>query len=318
MPNTTHLTTQQRHIRAAEMRDAGFTYRQICDELGFVPTSGAAGNAVRRGRALLAEQSTVPYWLNRRFGIEVEHCGTSLYRSAQAMRDAGLDAVEPGYTHRVMAEWKLVPDGSCGNEAVSPILRGADGWAQVKTAMDAIRSIGGRVTRSCGMHLHLDMSDMNGAQIARLVQFYADFQREVDQFVSPSRRSVNANRWCQGLRSHEVTTITESFTQSGTSPAHVDRYRTLNVTSFPKYGTLEFRQHQGCLNGANARAWGNLLMAMVEVARQDRCDEVEHGDNFLTSLAAVVGMTPVQVRRLKSRKDRLGVRVHTTVTTASM
>jgi len=304
MPNTTSLSTQQRHIRAAQMRDAGFTFRQICDELGFEYRSGAAGNAVRRGRALLAEQSSVPYWLNRRFGIEIEHCGTSLYRSAQAMRDAGLDTVEPGYTHRVMSEWKLVPDGSCGNEAVSPILRGSDGWAQVKTAMDALRGAGGRVSRACGMHVHLDMSDMSGSQIARLIEFYVEFQSEVDQFVSPSRRGTASNRWCApyygGARG-----IADYFRQNGTCPPGAGRYHTLNVTSYPKYGTLEFRQHQGCLNAANARAWGNLLMAMVEVARQDRCDEVEHGENFLTSLAAVVGMTTVQVRRLTSRKDRL-------------
>jgi len=301
----TTAATQARHIEAARMRDAGFTYRQICDRLGFNYDSGAAGNAVRRGRILLAEQAATPSWLNRRFGIEIEHTGTSLYSSAAAMRAAGLDVIEPGYTHRVTREWKLVPDGSCGNEAVSPILRGADGWGQVKSAMDAIRSAGGRVSRACGMHVHLDMADMDGHAIARLIEFYVEFQSEVDQFVSPSRRTTTGgNRWCRpyfgGARG-----IADHFRTHGTAMPGADRYHTLNVTSYPKYGTLEFRQHQGCLNAANARAWGNLVMAMTEVAKQDRCSEVEHGANFLSSLAAVVGMTPVQVRRLQSRKDRL-------------
>lgn len=303
---TTTAATEARHIRAAQMRDAGFTFRQICAELGYDYNSGAAGHAVRNGRRLLALQNTSePYWMRRRFGIELEHNGVSLYRVAQALRDAGLQAVEPGYTHRVMAEWKIVPDGSCGNEAVSPILRGKDGWRDVKTAMQAIRSIGGRVTRACGMHVHLDMSDLDGEQIARVLETYVAFQSEVDQFLAPSRRSSADNQWCRPWYGSALAAAAAQFRYDRSAPQHADRYRTLNVAAFPKYGTLEFRQHQGSLNAKTAQTWGTLIMALVEVARLDRMSDLEHGENFLTSLAAVVGMTAVQVRNLQDRKDRL-------------
>jgi hypothetical protein len=45
------------------------------------------------------------------------------------------------------------------------------------------------------------------------------------------------------------------------------RYWTVNVNSFPKYGTLEFRQHQGTLNGKKAVNWVKMLLAMATTAQ---------------------------------------------------
>lgn len=303
---TTTAASQARHIEAARLRQAGWTFRQIAEHLGYDYNSGATGHAVRNGLRLLAEMQTQePFWMRRRFGIEIEHAGISLYRSAEALRDGGLDTVEMGYTHRVVREWKIVPDGSCGNEAVSPILKGKDGWAAVKVAMDSLRSAGARVTRQCGMHVHLDMQDMTGEQIGSFIELWADFQQDIDQFVSPSRRSHNANQWCRPLRASEVQAYASQFRMDRSAPQHADRYRSLNVTAFPKYGTLEIRQHQGSLNAKTARCWGTLIMALVEVARQGRKAELLHGSDFLSSLQAIVGLTDVQVRDLQARADRL-------------
>lgn len=301
---TTRNITDARHIEAAQLRAAGWTLAQVGAHLGLTPRG--ARHAAWHGNQLLAEAGTAEaYWLRRRFGIEIEHCGISEYTGAQVLRDAGLEATAPGYTHQVLREWKVVPDSTCGSEAVSPILRGKEGWEQVKVAMQALRANGGSVTRRCGMHVHLDMSDMDGTQIARFIELYVAFQAEIDAFVAPSRRSGADNQWCQPWYGG-IARVADYFRTHGTCQPGVSRYHTINVASYAKYGTIEVRQHQGSLNAATAKSWGTLLMALVEVARTDRVSEVEHGDGFLASVALVVGMDQRALRRLESRKARLG------------
>jgi hypothetical protein len=47
---------------------------------------------------------------------------------------------------------------------------------------------------------------------------------------------------------------------------HFDRYRTVNVTAYPKYGSIEFRQHQGTLSYAKMLRWVKLGQSIVEAA----------------------------------------------------
>lgn len=303
---TTRNITDARHIEAAQLRAAGYTLAQVGERLGLTPRG--ARHAAWHGNQLLAEQNTQEaYWLRRRFGIEIETCGIGEHTGARALSDAGLEATAPGYTHQVLREWKVVPDSTCGAEAVSPILRGKEGWQQVKVAMQALRSAGASVSRRCGMHVHLDMGDMDGTQIARFIELYVEFQAEIDAFVSPSRRSGADNQWCQPWYGG-IARVANYFRDHGTCQPGVSRYHTINVASYAKYGTIEVRQHQGSLNAATAKSWGTLLMALVEVARTDRCGEVEHGDGFLVSVAQVVGMDQRALRQLESRKARLAQR----------
>ena len=113
---TTRAISNARHIEAAELRNAGWTFRQIAERFGWNPDSGATGHAVRHGLQLLAARAngnvSGPNWMARTFGVEIEHTSVSEYRSAEAMRAAGLHAEETGYTHRVVTWWKNTTDGS--------------------------------------------------------------------------------------------------------------------------------------------------------------------------------------------------------------
>src|SRR3954470_7213352 len=59
--------------------------------------------------------------------------------------------------------WNAQNDGSIrptipgyvGVEIVSPILRGADGLAQIADVVARLNAMGGRVNRSCGFHVHV-------------------------------------------------------------------------------------------------------------------------------------------------------------------
>lgn len=315
MPNvpTRNPETIARQADALAMRERGFTWHQIATALGYA-SHGAAQYAVRaarrRGGATLTHYGRgtapegMPTWATRRFGVEIEHNGISLDATARALRGAGFDVVHEGWTHRVCREWKVVPDSSCGNEAVTPIMRGSAGFASLKTAMGALRSAGARVDVRCGMHVHLDMSDLTGPEIARLVALYVSHQDDIDNLLPRSRRG---NTYARRVDAGELDTILDSFTRFGIAPARWSqdrRYRTINVMAFPKYGSIEVRQHQGTLNFTKARAWVLLMMALVEVARQGRGAEVMHGPEFVNSVCAIVGgFSATTIARLNARRE---------------
>lgn len=288
--------------QAAALRDAGLTYDQIASRLSVSPHQ--VRRLIRDGQA-----QRLTTWMDRRFGVEIEHTGSSPRSVAAEMRALGLDAEAQDYNHRVQPVWKVVNDGSCGWEAVSPILSGAAGFGQIVAAMTAIKTQGGSVNRQCGLHVHFDMGDLDGPAIARFVSLYAGAQEAINGLVPPSRRH---NGYCRPWAADELRRATGELESMRSIGAYYDRYRTINVMSFPRYGTIEVRQHQGTLNPAKIEGWIKLMMALVEIAKTDRCGEVVTDQGpvaFVESVASIVGMPDVIKRRLVRRAEQTSAMV---------
>src|SRR5439155_107312 len=81
---------------------------------------------------------------------------------------------------------------------VSPPLRGEAGLAQVQLACTALRRMGAKPNRSCGLHVHHEIRDLDVASIKRFVRSYANNQDLIDGLVSPSRRH-GQNTYCLRL-----------------------------------------------------------------------------------------------------------------------
>ena len=243
----------------------------------------------------------------RRFGVEIE-CVLDPRAAAQALRDAGVTTEGyMGYTHDVTAGWKVVTDATVHNgcEVVSPILKGAAGIREMKRVMKALKAAGARVDRRCGLHVHHDVNDLDGETIARLVESYAYHQASIDTFLPASRRG---GQWCGHFRGREVGMVCEALRRdaaslrSGATDMPVDRYRTVNVTAYAKYGTVEFRQHQGTLNGRKAAAWVSLGWSLVGAAKA-ASDHTAHGD--VLDLAAAHGLSAPDRAYLAARREAL-------------
>lgn len=299
--------------QAFNLRLAGSTYPAIAEVLGY-RTANLADCAIRQyerrtGRILprSARRSSrvgPTAILTRRFGIEIEFNGLDPYRAVEALRAAGLEATYEGYTHEVMDCWKIVSDSSCGYEAVSPILRGEDGYAEVGKAMRALRGADARVDRRCGMHVHHEVVDLDAEALASIIESYYRCQGTLDRFVAASRRSTcvgSGNQYCPPMTASYVEQRAAECRDNG-RPSFGDKFRTLNVGCYSTYGTFEFRQHQGTLNPRKAVAWVMLGQAMVVAAmrRQPVLPE-----SFLNDLAAV-GLPAVQVRHLTRRAETFG------------
>lgn len=210
----------------------------------------------------------------RRFGVEIEFIGDG-YAVERAMRDLGLVCNVEHYNHQVRAGWKIVPDASVsrGMELVSPPLRGANGREQVKKACRALAAAGATINGSCGLHVHHDCNDLTGAQLAKLGRAWARNQRSTDNLVARSRRGAYS-QWCRPLSESEVqrleslpaTAVREGL-QRAVQSTYIDRYRSINFSCFPRYGTVEIRQHQGTLNAKKILAWVAYGQAFIRAAK---------------------------------------------------
>lgn len=237
-------------------------------------------------------QATQKFNQDRKFGVEIEMFGVSPSKIVQALSAAGISVYYQGYTHEVMNSWKIVPDGSLsGNyavELVSPPLKGAAGLTEVETVMAVLVAAGGRVNNSCGFHVHHDSNDLTADAARGVLKLYAKFEAVIDNLVAPSRRN---NTFCRSLRTGVEGTNQIEWIDSrleGNSTQEVaykfsgnsyhrneTRYRKVNLNCFFTYGTIEFRQHQGTLNGKKAVAWIIFTQRFIERGLQSKIRSTE-------------------------------------------
>lgn len=211
----------------------------------------------------------------RTFGVEIEFKGDRGEVATQ-MRALGLSVVVVGYTHDVMSAWKLTTDASAEWELVSPILKGRQGLEDLKRACQALNVAGARVDKSCGLHIHHCINDYSVEDAKSLFATYAKTEKVMDTFVSASRRGSD-NRFCQPVANGVNGTygnVQEFLNKLRTVKTiqqlnnfFTTRYLKLNFQSYVKYGTVEFRQHQGTIDFTKMYNWILLTQQLVNNAK---------------------------------------------------
>ena len=222
--------------------------------------------------------------MERKFGIEMEIVGISKEVALRSLQAVGVQAVDAGYTHTVMECWKIVSDSSVqgGFEVVSPVLSGTSGLETVRTVAQALADAGATANRSCGLHVHVDAHGMTLDNLRSIVTRYAAHEAEIDSFMPRSRRG-DENFYCASL--HNLVSsraFREADTVEKLVRAQRSRYHKVNLHSYLRYGTVEFRQHSGTVQATKICNWLCLLLAFV-----DQC----------CATAAVVTEQPVHGRQ---------------------
>lgn len=321
--NMTRDAVALRQDTARALADLGMSYDEIGRQCGYVNPDGtvpetSVRGAIRRSRnrlARLAEFADNPAALSseRRFGVEIECNRITRQQAYDALVAAGIAAELETYNHSTRGYWKVITDGSVsgtGLEIVSPILTGEAGITEMKLVMATLKAAGAGVDRSCGMHVHHDAGDLSPEVLARFVSSYIDNQRFIDRFVSRSRRSTGSARWCRPISEHEKTNILRTISDDRSGLGRYDRYRSINVASYPRYGTIEVRQHQGSLDGRKAEAWVRLGQSLVFAAQAMTASEApllvaDSVESLLSTLQSEGGLNAASVRYLSRRAASL-------------
>ena len=152
------------------------------------------------------------------FGVEIEPADHNEREIAQALNAAGIPTLCNGYNHTDShSNWKVVPDGSCGAEIVSPILKGEEGLQQVREVCAVLNQIGCRVNRSTGVHVHHGFVNGTFAQMRSILFLYAKLQPYINAML-PSRiarcflhEAVNAPHHQGRIRLHQPEALRFPF-----------------------------------------------------------------------------------------------------------
>lgn len=217
-----------------------------------------------------------------KFGIEIE---TTVPSSETAYDVADRIAVG-GYHNGIKQQWlpgsepgtfwKCEADGSirqCPSfgrdrtesacEFISPILKGAEGLANVVKTVETIKARGAKINSKCGIHITVSFPSNNAAALARLICLVANFEKGI--FASTGTRKRETGIYCKPIkRFGDARKVADRTAYE--SPMH-DRFHILNLTHLAAgYDRVEFRCFSGSLNVVKLVAWIRVVLGLVERA----------------------------------------------------
>ncbi len=260
----------------------------------------------------------------RTFGIEIEFIAhndrsTTLREINNYLNsvNATFDMYSASYSDTDSSIWRLKTDASLsgnGLEIVSPVLQGDRGYRDLKIVLDSLKHIGANVNRSCGLHVHVGVSDWGIKQFRNLYKRYTKFERAIDQVMPNSRRKDN-NQYCNstafrfGSTLHlAYKTIDSCRTARQLASTVGTRYTKLNINSFWKHGTIEFRHHSGTTEVDKVTNWLKVCLSMVQAADVKRSIKVKRFDvmdEYIDKFGLMLnGLSKVQDTLIDSKVKR--------------
>jgi hypothetical protein len=269
-------------------------------------------------RALLASSGAPAAYdaaiATQTFGPELEVImprGMTREDLAQAITAAGVTCFVSSRQHGHEPTWTVVYDGSLphrGAEVRAPSinpLQGTDGLEQLRKVCDAMKAAGCTAkSKRCGFHVHVGARAESVGFFRQLALVYKKFEPAIDSLVAHDRRG----RAAYFAQPHNInhaalaaaTTINDVMAACG--QGYGGRYFKLNFASFDRHGTVEFRQHHGTVDSAEAIAWVKLCLRMTACAKVASSLE---GDPTLAELFAKAAVPVEEQAFLTARAEAL-------------
>jgi hypothetical protein len=212
-----------------------------------------------------------------KFGLEIE-CGVK-------MQQANAKGWSQGSYHRGhevpnTGGWKWETDASLHTvgsqsgrmgEFVSPMLQGEDGMQNVEAMTDELKSVGGFVNRTCGMHINISHPELFKARnLRRLVWLMSRFEEALYAANGTNNRNNGTNRYARSIKNeYKDNGLSNARSMREIANIHRDKFMSLNLqnaTSNSPRRRVEFRVFGPSLNPTKIRARLALVMGLVEAA----------------------------------------------------
>ena len=159
--------------------------------------------------------------------------------------------------------WKVVYDGSCGCEFVSPPLVDT---TPIMRQICAIKSSGFPIGfRDTGLHVHVGAQDLGRTNLIEMAQFCRHFSKSIYSFVHPSRVK---SEYCQPMQMSDVK-LRADYDISKRMHGDI-RYRGCNITAYDKHGTIEFRYSEGTLDYNKICALVDLFIKITDYVANNK------------------------------------------------
>jgi len=120
----------------------------------------------------------------------------------------------------------------------------------------------------CGVHVHINVQDLSYEHLLNFVTLYIILEEPLMEFCGEQRVG---NPFCLRIKDAEfLLNVLISIKKNGTfNIPHLNdkiRYASLNLTSLPLYGSLEFRGHRSVDNPAPIEKWVDILLRLKDAA----------------------------------------------------
>ena len=153
------------------------------------------------------------------------------YRLRNALKQAGVTRCS------VREDGSL--DQSKGGVEICHLFDASKGFKSLEKLCKVLNDFDAQVDSTCGLHVHIDFSqDIKDSELNRLGNRLKKFLPALCSFVPDSRLE---GTYCKPQVSNR------------------DRYSAINLTSFKKHGTVEFRLHTATVNFEKIKNWVDLL-----------------------------------------------------------
>lgn len=181
--------------------------------------------------------------------------------------------------------WIVKPDGSCGIEVCTPVLKGWKGLINTCQVVDGFnRDVKIKSDHRCSFHVHIDVSDLNEKQMASIITWWIKCEPVFLDSV-PSCRKIN--QYCQFLGQMDIfDNIENGFISDELLLQKVGfcKYYSINAFHYKKNKrkTLEFRimDHECCLDPWMTKNWIRLILHFVERSFKRMPFEYEFGNKW--------------------------------------
>jgi hypothetical protein len=117
----------------------------------------------------------------------------------------------------------------------------------VSQCLAIIRSVGGRVNNSCGLHVHIDLRSRD------IKKVYNNFFMCQDLMFATQPKSRQNSDFCKKL---------SRLNSEGRS-----RYYAINKAAYEKHKTIEIRLHEATLTTKNVLRWIELLIYIASIEK---------------------------------------------------
>jgi hypothetical protein len=205
----------------------------------------------------------------------------------------------------------IVSDGSLpdtGFEINTAPAAGDKFVKQIDDICGALRKCQAKVTKECGLHVHIDARDFSYWEVRRLILLYAKIEDALFSIVSTSRRNSHYCNRCGETYLKAVRLETPQKVKAAVCKAVYkqediktrrinkyddSRYSALNLHSWFYRGTVECRLFGGTVNGTKIKNWGMLWCGLLDWVYSHKEKDFAKFDK-MTSLQTLLSVCPTE------------------------
>lgn len=217
--------------------------------------------------------------IKRRFGIEFELFNLKTKAEYELLK---LNDSKPPSPFIIGRDSSIYPSDRA-REIRTVIFSGNKGVDLIKKLCEILKN-NCSVNRTCGLHVHVDATDLSDKEFINLLSFVGIFDPVYFSLTHPYRIS---HHYCRQIRSDfNSDSLKKSYSPNqALNILGNSKYRGFNASPFFSYGSVEFRYHEGCTDYKEVYNWLILCLKTVEIGSRQFWNKKDFPTN-LTALRA--------------------------------